>query len=352
MQSLGEDAEEVEETTNAALVQYSIEVRHLLVCKYLSSCPKYVSTNDWSFARDELKFSKCFDRVMELRQSRSWSPLHFAVGPKIPPRKKDFWDTLLDEMAWMAADFDYESKWKMATAKLMAHEAAFRVNGSKSFVRTNLTFKTDRKFLSKILSSGHSTLSNSPRSRNAAFDTDPPLTLPILRRLEEECSRRIDEDTEVISAIWTSSENHLLIRILESIHGASTKFIADTINCNLHRSRRFRTPSQIAIQCRRIFEEGAEAPSYYKVILERSLVMNSANTKLTTPKPSVAPKKMCLTAHPSHDVAARKANQNISKLFTPQELAQRRIQRTRIMTDASGAIIVLLCLLFLSHKPL
>ena len=67
-------------------------------------------------------------------------------------------------------------------------------------------------------------------------------------------------------------------------------------------------------------------------------LMRGANTKIITPR-SVVPKKISFNVHPSHEAAARKANQNISKLLTPSELAQRRLQRTRLVNE-SGTLNV------------
>ena len=60
--------------------------------------------------------------------------------------------------------------------------------------------------------------------------------------------------------------------------------------------------------------------------------MRGTSTKIITPR-SIVPKKISFNVHPSHEAAARKANQNISKLVTPSELAQKRLQRTRLVND-------------------
>lgn len=67
-------------------------------------------------------------------------------------------------------------------------------------------------------------------------------------------------------------------------------------------------------------------------------LMRGSTTKIITPR-SIVPKKISFNVHPSHEAAARKANQNISKLLTPSELAQRRLQRTRLIND-SGTLNV------------
>jgi hypothetical protein len=61
-------------------------------------------------------------------------------------------------------------------------------------------------------------------------------------------------------------------------------------------------------------------------------LMKGSTTKIITPR-STVPKKISFNVHPSHEAAARKANQNISKLLTPSELAQKRLQRTRLVGE-------------------
>ena len=60
--------------------------------------------------------------------------------------------------------------------------------------------------------------------------------------------------------------------------------------------------------------------------------MRGSSTKIITPR-SIVPKKISFNVHPSHEAAARKANQSISKLLTPSELAQKRLQRTRLVNE-------------------
>lgn len=61
-------------------------------------------------------------------------------------------------------------------------------------------------------------------------------------------------------------------------------------------------------------------------------LMRGSSTKIITPR-SIVSKKISFNVHPSHEAAARKANQNISKLLTPSELAQKRLQRTRLVNE-------------------
>ncbi|KAG8223943.1 hypothetical protein J437_LFUL003751 [Ladona fulva] len=55
-------------------------------------------------------------RISELQRDGLWSEKRL---PKVqePPRTKAHWDYLLEEMAWLAADFAQERKWKKAAAK-------------------------------------------------------------------------------------------------------------------------------------------------------------------------------------------------------------------------------------------
>ena len=55
-------------------------------------------------------------RVAELRKEGLWSSRRL---PKVqePPRTKAHWDYLLEEMQWLAADFQQERKWKKTAAR-------------------------------------------------------------------------------------------------------------------------------------------------------------------------------------------------------------------------------------------
>lgn len=58
-------------------------------------------------------------RISELRKQGLWSAKRL---PKLqePPRPKTHWDYLLEEMRWLASDFDQERKWKRKAAKKCA----------------------------------------------------------------------------------------------------------------------------------------------------------------------------------------------------------------------------------------
>ncbi|XP_052073827.1 helicase domino-like isoform X2 [Mytilus californianus] len=58
-------------------------------------------------------------RVAELRKDGLWSSRRL---PKVhePPRCKGHWDYLLEEMQWLAADFQQERKWKKVAARKLA----------------------------------------------------------------------------------------------------------------------------------------------------------------------------------------------------------------------------------------
>lgn len=55
-------------------------------------------------------------RIAELQRDGLWTEKRL---PKVaePSRAKSHWDYLLEEMAWLAADFAQERKWKKASAK-------------------------------------------------------------------------------------------------------------------------------------------------------------------------------------------------------------------------------------------
>lgn len=51
--------------------------------------------------------------------------------PSRPPRRKTHWDTVLEEMRWMATDFIEEQKWKYAVSRVLSVQASTFVSSSK-----------------------------------------------------------------------------------------------------------------------------------------------------------------------------------------------------------------------------
>lgn len=55
-------------------------------------------------------------RIAELRRQGLWSARKMPRCVD-PPRNKTHWDYLLEEMQWMAIDFEQERKWKRSAAR-------------------------------------------------------------------------------------------------------------------------------------------------------------------------------------------------------------------------------------------
>lgn len=63
------------------------------------------------------------NRITELRREGLWSQKRLPRCAD-PPRNKTHWDYLLEEMRWMAQDFDQEHRWKKTAAKKFASLAS------------------------------------------------------------------------------------------------------------------------------------------------------------------------------------------------------------------------------------
>ena len=63
--------------------------------------------------------SSTLSRVLSLRQQGMWEPSRL---PKVlePVRTKCHWDYLLEEMAWLATDFEYERKLRAASLRRLS----------------------------------------------------------------------------------------------------------------------------------------------------------------------------------------------------------------------------------------
>ncbi|KAJ2632136.1 chromatin modification- protein VID21, partial [Coemansia sp. RSA 1694] len=85
----------------------------------VSDTSKFVSTKDWDTVRDELIRVRVMERIEELKEKGKWS-FWQPRKHRAPPRGKAHWDYLLDEMAWMQADFAEERKLRVEMARLIA----------------------------------------------------------------------------------------------------------------------------------------------------------------------------------------------------------------------------------------
>lgn len=62
-------------------------------------------------------------RVRTLQKDGLWLPKRIAAQPE-PPRTKTHWDYLLEEMAWLAKDFQDERRWKIAAGRKLSRAVA------------------------------------------------------------------------------------------------------------------------------------------------------------------------------------------------------------------------------------
>lgn len=329
-----------------SLVHFGVEIRHLPLAKQLQGSPKFVPTSSWTLARDELKFSRCFDRVAEMRQSKAWSFTEQSAMPKLPTLVATVWDSLLEEMWFMARDFEQEQLWKRRMAKTIAEDISrsrkFKLGKNSSyFSHPNRTVYADVvEGKADVYGPGSGIVLKSarPLPDRPAISSPPTFgnELPIYRAPE-----RSPQHLGKIHIEWTSIEDSLLVILTRTMPSNALVAITSILNHSIHNSRSVRSTTDVLNRVESLSQLDTHLHHRCKKHLDRTNLMNSSLTKLIVPKPSVVAKKLNLTAHPSHEAAARKANQNISKFFTPQELAMRRIQRTRIISDSSSTILVI-----------
>ncbi|ORX70164.1 hypothetical protein DL89DRAFT_153286 [Linderina pennispora] len=85
----------------------------------LQKSRKFVSTQDWELAQEELIRVRVMERIEELKKAGKWS-FWQPRKHRAPARTKAHWDYLLDECVWMHCDFAEERKWRQAMAKAVA----------------------------------------------------------------------------------------------------------------------------------------------------------------------------------------------------------------------------------------
>jgi HSA len=88
-------------------------------------------------------------RQVRQKHRRGISHLPLWQGPDPPPqlprRRKTHWDTVLEEMRWMATDFIEERKWKHSTARMLGFQAVRASQGQEDQAASPLTTETGTK---------------------------------------------------------------------------------------------------------------------------------------------------------------------------------------------------------------
>lgn len=311
------------------LYQYGFEIRYMSMFRSIQASSKFVSTKLWLHAREELLFSKTFDRMTELRSQSNWSGLQMKAQDE-PKRPKTAWDWLLEGVRVLAVDFKEESKWKRQIAKELAYEAAMVVHEKSKFrsmygMTIGYTFE-DRPIIQMvseqkvpIIGFPGATVQLPLKRKLSPTQEDTLILKSHLTALDSE----VEDTTE-----WSIVEDQFLLDNCVELAFA-WNIISSAINAAFYRSRPIRTASAcharfLAIKDRSVESDIASAIA--KRHMERIALMKAANTRIVSAK-SLVNKKLSLNSHPSHDAAARKANLSISKILSPSELAMRRMQR-------------------------
>ena len=125
--------EELSSDPRIPIYQYGMEIRHIPLFRYLQHSSKYTNTSTWLLARRELKFSKCFDRIAELKLARQWGPSSLIAsklslqGNNTDIRRQcninTHWDKVLNELFTIHHDMQMERNWKLVAACQLAYEA-------------------------------------------------------------------------------------------------------------------------------------------------------------------------------------------------------------------------------------
>lgn len=320
-------SKEAKKERRAALFQYGLEIRYMPMFRSIQASSKYVSTDVWLKARDELLFSKVFDRMIELRGQANWAPLQMRAQ-ELEGTDLSFWDVHLKEMKWMAVDFAEERKWKRIIAKQLAEEAMeyvrlnrkTRLNGLHLAVDERTVLSSIHQHALSVIGFPSDTVEVVQHKRKLENDTQEPAFLNPSGFFVE------DAKTEFQGESWSGAEDQFLIEKANELYYC-WKLVAFAINTEFGQPLR----SEEACKARYTSMKGTpvapnDLAAKAKRHLERFTLMRGEATKIVAPK-TLINKKLTLNAHPSHDAAARKANLSISKILTPSEIAMRRMQR-------------------------
>ena len=362
----GSMAVTIAEPNQLDFYQYGLECRYLPLFRYLQLSKKAVLTEDWRVAREELLFSRAFDRCLELRQSRSLSTV-VPKRPVEPQRTGVFpWDRVLQQARWMRVDVTEEREWTRALAKEVAEEAVLFLKLKFKLKRRPFHYSRDLlNYLDRDTTIyGDHLYDQNPTDVEAVREQlsqlqmqwtaqdDPPAPMATAAAAATQTPATCPDCTPHLDDTWTDDEDAFLKRAVAVYSAANYDLLADTLGRSADSIRH----RMHVIAEMKAAEQGTEMSALrhhnlISFILSTSISSvshsstNSTSTTGTTStqqqrtRPlhtaSQAAKKLqsaASTVHPSHEAAVRKANQNINKLLTPGELALRRLQRNRVMT--------------------
>ncbi|CAF1240413.1 unnamed protein product [Adineta steineri] len=78
-----------------------------------------INSTNQSYDRDKKNEAHILKRIDELKSDGKWTNQRLAKCLE-PNKRKTHWDYLLDEMRWLAEDFELEKRWKQAMAKKLS----------------------------------------------------------------------------------------------------------------------------------------------------------------------------------------------------------------------------------------
>ena len=389
--SLNKDTLDIsEDDPRLPLYHYGMEIRHLPLFRYLQASPKCVTTQDWQVARHELRFSKLFDRLAELKLSRAWGPQNVLLtalaledgrraGADLLKRQLDCktsWDAVLGQVSQSQSSMLLERNWRMQVARQLAYEAVKKRQELRRPLFYEPSWLEARMALAVELGEalrlgGDADLpSYANMLKSASFEPKIPVTPP-----PEVTSKSsvMDDRLEKTEYLWILEHSPL-----------SPDFAAFALNTLIHGARQVLHPLYhipTGLQRRSVSElEWEEAKSQRLAVHRRQMsMMRGQKSKLVPPirssyptstirrstRPTKAatatitepsrkeegagdkeeekPKIYAITfnVHPSHESVLRKANLHQTKLAIPGEILQRKPVRAGEDNTAPGDALLL-----------
>lgn len=370
-----------------ALYQYGMEIRHLPLFRYLQTATKFFPTSSWLVARRELKFSKVFDRIAELKLTRLWAPSAIVASTLALRGKKPIeaqlalhspWDDVLQELGLVHTDIRRERNWKMIIACKVVYEArdAWSKRQKRLEERTlfldsvlrppnrpffyhrqpierNLAALMESKTPLPVEGAEVDFLSNMASLKHRL--SNPPLTPPATPSMHPVCTRLTVlghewKEVPIKSKRWSTAE---LVFVADEQRRKCLDLLAYLVNTHFHSGDLVRSTSDILHAPPPPTNASADEHFLLREEIERTVakmrLMHGATSKnlvdTRMPTPSTTIKKsstskngtlaetttsvtsITFNVHPSHESALRKANMNLTKLLTPNELALRRVQK-------------------------
>jgi hypothetical protein len=350
-------------------VTWGVESKLLPAFKLLQTAHKWVSTEDWAYARHEALLSKAFESYREhceLMAEIQFSTSDSHNATKSQGRRRLWWDSILDNIERKQASMTKELAWRRQVARQLALEAVTYVHGLRHGDDCERRFFYDVDVLLRHNLDVQLLHVNDACHQYADLN-DRHYSIGALASMadgveegggegEGEGSDWKGPSVSIMGKSWREGEDGLLMALSKLYRGrfdlvsehlmfVFPQHVRSAASCQerlrflgANPGRNYRDNAELAKECERHFHRlSLMRASRSKLVpaLRSTPLTVLYRTGAASHKRPTSQQAASATAavHPSHEAAVKKATQSITRLLTPAELAMRRLQKMRQLVE-------------------